>query len=150
MSSAIPTEKMSLSTSDSANGESPTTLTITYLQKKVFTADRYFEIHFPKNPIHYIENGFVPTSAIPVTDTDTLAVTAELDGVSIYDASYNTYNAGDDTYGGFSPTIGWAVDVLTIKLTNVDDNTPTDASPKTWTFTVYPFQNPPSSKQVTT
>lgn len=50
----------------SQNGDTGQTLVITYKQSRGYDSGRVFELEVPKNPIHYIEDGFVPQSAFKV------------------------------------------------------------------------------------
>lgn len=72
-------------TSVKEHGATGSTLTIKYRapRNRVWDANRFFYVEIPKNPIHYIEYGQSPTSAI---DEENYEVTAKL------------VNYGDDDY----------------------------------------------------
>ena len=105
----------------------------------------------PKNPIHYIEYGFAPTSALrDDLDGKSVAVTAELRKVKDNNAYTN-----DDVYVKHVLTIYngyWKSDTLEIHMDNdAYDASKIDADEyHEWKFTIYPFTNPPSSKRVIT
>ena len=42
-----------------------TTLSVSYVQARGYDANRIFDLKIPKDPIHYINEGFVPLSSHP-------------------------------------------------------------------------------------
>lgn len=90
-------------------------------------ANRIFQLALPKNPIHYIENGFEPTSAI--TDWTSVVVTANtVQGatttsvltttfpIEFRDNSDNVIETKTTSFELIAGSNAWADDILNVYL----------------------------------
>ena len=96
LSNAEPKQTLVLTVADSAftlssGSASPlvsthgdlTTLSMTYVQERGYDENRIFELLMPKDPNHYIKEGFVPLSSHPDVDPDNTSTQ--------YDLLYDVY-----------------------------------------------------------
>ena len=74
------------------NGATSPYLILTYKQTRGYDEGRVFVLEVPKNPIHYIEDGFVPDSAIPENAVEADGITNVLSACLYLDLSTETYD----------------------------------------------------------